>query len=178
MRGGGIREKLRNPRGAEKFTADWSYNAFRKRTLEGLVLKLRAAHPGAVGRPPVAIPQPTHLAFDWHEPDRGRDCDNVSGSGRKLVIDALVEAGWLADDGPRFVAGFGDERFFYPGEPGFRGPGVEVYIRTNGPTVAVAPGVTRVSSLRAFLPGRLPDWNEDVNRIEVGVRRSLLRAVR
>lgn len=144
-------------------SADWSYNAFRKRAIEALVLRLRAAHPSAVGRPPCSFPRPALVACDWHERDRHRDQDGIVSGGTKLVHDALVEAGWFDDDGPRFVH-MGAPRFFYPGDPGHKGAGVEVWI--GG---LVEPGAART---RAWLPGLLPDFNEVRAMIEVGARRS------
>jgi hypothetical protein len=37
--------------------------------------------------------------FNWTEPDRRRDPDNVAGGGRKLILDGLVAAGVLRGDG-------------------------------------------------------------------------------
>ena len=39
------------------------------------------------------------LSFLWVERDRRRDPDNVAGGGRKLILDGLVKAGVLTDDG-------------------------------------------------------------------------------
>jgi Holliday junction resolvase RusA-like endonuclease len=39
------------------------------------------------------------IRFIWHEKDRRRDPDNISGGGQKLVLDALVKAGILPNDG-------------------------------------------------------------------------------
>lgn len=42
---------------------------------------------------------PVRLGFLWVERDKRRDPDNVAGGGRKLVLDGLVKAGVIADDG-------------------------------------------------------------------------------
>ena len=62
-----------------------------------------------------------HFAFEWGEPDRRRDPDNIAAGGRKLILDALVKAGILANDGWQQIAGWSDT--FHVGVPG-----VVVYI--------------------------------------------------
>ena len=47
------------------------------------------------------------MVFDWFEPDRRRDLDNVAFA-KKFILDALVKVRVLADDGRRFVTGFED----------------------------------------------------------------------
>lgn len=49
------------------------------------------------------------IRFVWHEKHRRRNPDNFSSGGRKLVLDALVMAGVLANDGWDEVAGFIDQ---------------------------------------------------------------------
>ena len=46
--------------------------------------------------------------FDWCEPDRKRDPDNISAGGRKVILDALVRNGILHNDGWRDIAGWTD----------------------------------------------------------------------
>lgn len=41
---------------------------------------------------------PASVCFEWRERDRRRDPDNVAGA-RKFLLDGLVKAGVLADDG-------------------------------------------------------------------------------
>lgn len=48
---------------------------------------------------------PVAVVFDWYEPNKRRDLDNVAGSGQKWVLDGLVAAGVLPDDGPDCVVG-------------------------------------------------------------------------
>jgi Holliday junction resolvase RusA-like endonuclease len=48
------------------------------------------------------------LEFKWIEPNRKRDKDNIAAGGRKIILDALVEAGVLAGDGWKHVDGFTD----------------------------------------------------------------------
>jgi len=60
---------------------------------------------------------PVVLAFEWREASRRRDPDNFVGGGRKLVLDGLVQAGVLEDDGWKQVAGFTDT-WKVAGDPG------------------------------------------------------------
>lgn len=51
------------------------------------------------------------LVFTWYEQSKQRDLDNISSMGRKLVLDALVEAKTIPNDGWKNVVGF-EDRFF------------------------------------------------------------------
>jgi Holliday junction resolvase RusA-like endonuclease len=51
---------------------------------------------------PIQYPCIVHITFD--EPNRRRDTDNVE-SAKKMVLDALVKAGVLQGDSPRYVIG-------------------------------------------------------------------------
>lgn len=51
---------------------------------------------------------PVFMTFAWHERDRRRDVDNIAFA-KKFILDALVTAGILADDGRKNVVGFSDE---------------------------------------------------------------------
>lgn len=51
---------------------------------------------------------PVTISYLWVEGDRRRDKDNVCAFGRKVIQDALVEAGYLPDDGWDEIAGFED----------------------------------------------------------------------
>ncbi|HYF53054.1 MAG TPA: hypothetical protein VEA41_02220, partial [Salinarimonas sp.] len=55
--------------------------------------------------------QRVRVVFQWHERTMRRDPDNV-GAARKLILDALVCAGVLVNDGPKEIAGFA-ETFVY-----------------------------------------------------------------
>lgn len=48
------------------------------------------------------------MDYLWIEPNMRRDKDNVSSYGRKIIQDALVEGGYLPNDGWRNVDGFSD----------------------------------------------------------------------
>lgn len=51
---------------------------------------------------------PVIVHFAWYESNRRRDMDNVAGYGHKVILDALVKAGVLHDDGWQYVMGFTD----------------------------------------------------------------------
>lgn len=54
------------------------------------------------------ITKPVFLLFTFYEQDRRRDHDNVSSFARKIIQDALVKSGTLADDGWDYVSGYLD----------------------------------------------------------------------
>lgn len=47
--------------------------------------------------------KPVELTFIWVEKDARRDIDNVAAAGTKFILDGLVEAGVLPDDGRKYV---------------------------------------------------------------------------
>lgn len=47
----------------------------------------------------VHITRPVYIRYFYVEPNRRRDMDNIDGYGKKVINDALVEAGVLRDDG-------------------------------------------------------------------------------
>lgn len=49
------------------------------------------------------------LYFQWREFNRRRDPDNIAGGGRKFILDGLVQAGILENDGWRHVTGWKDD---------------------------------------------------------------------
>lgn len=51
---------------------------------------------------------PAIIAFTFYEPNAKRDPDNISGFAHKVIMDALVQAGILADDGWNEVAKISD----------------------------------------------------------------------
>lgn len=61
--------------------------------------------------------QRASLAFEWREPNRRRDPDNIAAGGRKLILDGLVTAKVLPGDGWAHVARWTD-RFEVAGFPG------------------------------------------------------------
>lgn len=59
---------------------------------------------------------PVAVRFLWVERDRRRDLDNVAFA-KKVVLDGLVEAGVLEDDGQRHVAALQDTFEVDPARP-------------------------------------------------------------
>lgn len=55
------------------------------------------------------IPGAVSFSFEWHEPNRRRDPDNITAAGRKLILDALVRCGVLDGDGWKVVKGWSDD---------------------------------------------------------------------
>ena len=58
--------------------------------------------------PRIRIRKPVTIAYIWYEKDRRRDLDIVSSFGRKVIQDALVDAGVLKNDGWKEIRGFSD----------------------------------------------------------------------
>jgi len=54
------------------------------------------------------IHKPVIIHFTWVEKNAKRDLDNICGGGRKFILDALVDAGILANDNQKWVRGFTD----------------------------------------------------------------------
>lgn len=75
-----------------------------------------------------AFPGRVVMTFHWYERDKRRDPDNVAAGGRKLILDGLVAAGVLRDDGWRYIQSWTD-RFDVEGVGGQNlGPGVGITI--------------------------------------------------
>lgn len=51
--------------------------------------------------------KPVMLRFQWQEPDRRRDKDNIA-AGKKFILDGLVQAGILEGDGWKHILGWVD----------------------------------------------------------------------
>lgn len=63
------------------------------------------------------------MVYGWYEENQRRDKDNISSFGRKVIQDALVKGGWLANDGWKNIEDF-EDRFFVDK----KNPRVEVQI--------------------------------------------------
>lgn len=70
------------------------------------------------------IKKPVYMVYDWYEPNKRRDLDNISSFGRKVIQDALVETKALANDSWRDIVGFQDN--FYIDT---KNPRIEVTIK-------------------------------------------------
>lgn len=58
------------------------------------------------------------IRWTWQEKTERRDIDNVTGIGKKFVLDALVTMGILTNDGWKQIAGWTDEWIVVPESPG------------------------------------------------------------
>ncbi len=56
----------------------------------------------------VAHSVPVRIHFHWYEKTRRRDLDNISGMGKKIIMDTLVQQGVIHDDGWNEVVGYTD----------------------------------------------------------------------
>lgn len=63
------------------------------------------------------IKKPVYMVYDWYEPNKRRDLDNISSFGRKVIQDALVETKVLANDSWRDIVGFQDNFYIDTGNP-------------------------------------------------------------
>lgn len=87
----------------------YGYSKLKRQWNDTVCLLAKAARLPLVAR--------ARFAFRWLEKDRRRDPDNVAAGGRKLILDGLVSAGVLANDGWAQVAGWTDS-FDLAGAPG------------------------------------------------------------
>ena len=94
----------------------WSVYAKEKRRLTLSVALLAKAQ----GIKPV---KRAIIRFCWYEANKRRDPDNISAAGKKPILDGLVEAGVLKDDGWSVIQGL-EDRFIIDKE----WPRVEVTI--------------------------------------------------
>jgi len=109
--------------------AHWSKGAKSKRTeqtdIEWLIHAAKLPH----------FTGPVSITFDWYEPDRLRDPDNICFA-RKFILDALVAKSVITNDGWKYLSmpePFRD-RFFVDKE----NPRIEVTI-TSGAVVEQKP---------------------------------------
>lgn len=98
------------------------------------------------------MPGAPWFAFSWFENERHRDKDGVAGLGRKFVLDAIVKARLLPNDGNKVIGGFFSDTFTY--EAGW---GVKALAYALVGTHDVAKPVWS-----CWFPMRLPDLNEAI----------------
>lgn len=91
-----------------------NYHAGAKLKKEAQFLVVTAARKGLKRWRPSG---PVWMTYRWYEPNQRRDKDNISAGGRKIIQDALVEAGVLQNDGWREIRGFTDEFYIDKNEP-------------------------------------------------------------
>lgn len=76
------------------------YAPFRKKCLTDVSLLMRSyfiRH--KLDFPRIKLGQRCRFRFDWYEPDKRRDPDNVASAGRKIILDAMRATGMLPNDG-------------------------------------------------------------------------------
>ena len=55
------------------------------------------------------IDKPVTILYEFYEPNRKRDLDNISAFAHKVIQDALVKAGTIENDSWKNIKGFTDE---------------------------------------------------------------------
>ena len=88
----------------------WKYAKTKKEWTERIKLLARAAK-----LPPL---KRAYFVFEWHELHRLRNPDNIAGGGKKLILDGLVKAGVLPNDGWGEIAGWSDSFVVDKARPG------------------------------------------------------------
>jgi len=78
-----------------------AYSALKKHWMEALIPLARTQLRPVTG--------PVRLKFFYFEKTRRRDPDNISAGARKFILDALVHAGILANDGWKDISGWTEE---------------------------------------------------------------------
>ena len=59
----------------------------------------------------IHINHPIMIKYDFFEPNRKRDLDNISAFAHKVIQDALVKSGIIDNDGWKNITGFTDQFF-------------------------------------------------------------------
>lgn len=78
-------------------------NELKKSSQEVIIWAIRQQLKG------VHIEKPVMIKYDFFEPNRKRDLDNISAFAHKVIQDSLVLAGVLENDGWSKVVGFEDK---------------------------------------------------------------------
>lgn len=68
----------------------------------------------------VRFDKPVRFTYEFHEPNRKRDHDNVSGFAHKVIQDALVECHVLKNDGWNDIVSYTDMFFLNKAHPFIR----------------------------------------------------------
>ena len=90
--------------------AHWTYGAAKKKWANTIGWEIRRQHLQPMGR--------VYIRRTWQEKDQRRDPDNVSGIGKKFVLDSLVTMGILKNDGWKQIVGWTDHWMVVPESPG------------------------------------------------------------
>lgn len=78
-------------------------NELKKSTQEVVIWQIRQQLRG------VHITKPVILKYDFYEPNKKRDLDNISAFAHKIIQDSLVLAGIIDNDGWRNIKGYVDQ---------------------------------------------------------------------
>lgn len=65
----------------------------------------------------IHINHPIMLKYDFFEPNKRRDLDNISAFAHKVIQDSLVVAGVIKNDGWNDILGFRDQFYLDKGNP-------------------------------------------------------------
>ena len=65
----------------------------------------------------IHINKPVNVLFRWYEKNKRRDPDNISSFGHKVILDALVNAKVIEDDGWNYIKSIADEFYVDPENP-------------------------------------------------------------
>lgn len=57
----------------------------------------------------MSIEKPIYIKYCFYEPNKKRDLDNISAFAHKIIQDAMVKSGLIANDGWKHIIGFSDE---------------------------------------------------------------------
>lgn len=89
----------------------WGYSKLKREWTDTVMLLAKARRLPSFQR--------VRIGFLWVEQSRRRDPDNIAAGGRKLILDGLVKAGVLPEDGWAEVESWHDT-FTVGSEPGVR----------------------------------------------------------
>lgn len=88
----------------------WTYKKAKKEWAKRIVLDIAQAKLRPMRR--------VQIAWQWQERNRRRDPDNFTGISKKFILDTLVGAGILSDDGWDEIAGWTDHWMVDATNPG------------------------------------------------------------
>lgn len=93
--------------GMNEYTAAQRNNRYGGANLKKSAQKAVEAHIRAARLKP--IDRPVRILYQFYEPNRRRDKDNIAGFAHKVIQDALVTCRVLKNDGWDYVTGFSDD---------------------------------------------------------------------
>ena len=90
-----------------------SYTVMKKKY--GKVIAAELVRQQCIPKTPYIMIEPS---FVWYEPHKRRDLDNISGGGRKFLMDSMVDVGIIANDNLVHIQKMSDA--YAPSETGER----------------------------------------------------------